>query len=135
MIYAKQESVCTTEDCMFVSSNSHIYKLKVLSLIMKVDFNSKILNLKGEPVKDGKENEEVILKDICVNSLLFDKPATQGERPQTGKDKLIKYNLAQKIFVGGEVEVTAEEITLMKKAIGELYTTLIVGSAWKLLEE
>ena len=103
---------------------------------MKIDFDAKILNLKKESIKtliDGKE-KELILKDVCVNALLSEAPPTQNQPAQTGMQKLKKYKLSQKIFEGGEIEITAEDISLIKESIGQVYNTLIVGAAYNLLE-
>ena len=103
---------------------------------MKINFNSKILNLKKQPISnlvDGKETE-LILKDVCVNALLSESPPTQNQPAPTGMQKLKKYKLSQKIFEGGEQEITSDDITLIKECIGQTYNTLIVGDTYNLLE-
>jgi len=103
---------------------------------MKINFDSKIKNLKNENMKlstDGKESD-VILKDVSINALLAD-IREQGVKPETGREKLKKFKLARKIDAGGEIELTAEEISLIKEKIGKGYSTLVVGRAYELLEQ
>ena len=102
---------------------------------MKINFDSAIKNLKGVDMKsiaDGKETP-LILKEIVVTALLAD-VNIQGERPETGQEKLKKFKLAQKIEQGGEIDLIAEDISFIKEKVGKTYTTLIVGRVYELLE-
>ena len=96
---------------------------------MEINFDSPITNLKGITL-EGEDKENVILKNICVNALMTEIPNNND----TGEIKLKRFNLAQKIYVGGKIEVTAEEVALLKERIGLCFSTLIVGRAWELLE-
>lgn len=104
---------------------------------MKIDFDSAITDLNKKEIKtpiDGKEGV-LTLKTISVNALLAELPLNQRENPETGREKLKKFKLAEKINDGGEVELTAEDISLIKEKIGKTYATLIVGKSYELLEQ
>lgn len=107
---------------------------------MKINFSSKITTIKGLPMKeavveDGEKIEkEIELKDICINALLTDVPKPQNAPIESGREKFKKYNLAKKVGDGGEIEISSEEITLLKEQIGNLYPPMVVGSAYEILE-
>lgn len=69
---------------------------------------------------------------IATNALL----ATFQDEPQlSGEDKLLRWELAVKIKnTPDPIELTAEEISLIKKLVGKAYSPMIVGQTWKILE-
>jgi hypothetical protein len=77
---------------------------------MKVNFNKSFTNYKGEPItKDGKEQ---LIKDVLA-PVLFDGNWISSTSPE---EKLSAYNLSLRIFAAkGEIEITTEEATLIKK--------------------
>lgn len=102
---------------------------------MKIDFNQLVKNLDGETITsllNGKKIE-LNLKLISTNALLTDIPS-QGKQV-SGLDKFKNYELAKKINLGGEIEISVEEITTIKEKVGEVYSSLIVGVVYDLLEK
>lgn len=102
---------------------------------MKIDFTQNLVSITGEAMKDQNEKGEAIdatLKLAVVNALL----APQKEE-DTGVNKIKKYELAKMIFKAeGEVDVTAEDITLIKTAVEKAFPSpLIVGQVSELLEK
>lgn len=98
---------------------------------MKIKVDHVLKNQKGETLVDPDTNEQVILKDICSNALLT--PVQEDKE----KEKLQKWDLFKKIRDtdnAGVIEVTAEELTVIKRSIGQLFTPLIVGQCFDLLE-
>lgn len=97
---------------------------------MKINFSTELLSLTGEPLKapEGMKLENLDLKTACVEALMF------NEQGQGGKEKFDAYKLAHKISHGGEVECTAEEISLIKSKVGLAWGANVVGPAWTLLE-
>ena len=59
----------------------------------------------------------------------------QGDKLEKGTVKIKRYELARKINEGGEVEVTAEDISMIKERVGIAFGTLIVGSVYDILEK
>lgn len=94
---------------------------------MKINFDSTLKTLSGEDIKT--EDKPVAMKTVVVDSLL----AFTEER-LTGEEKLARYNLAQKINVGGDIDLTVEEIAKIKKTVGETRPTLIVGQMFNHIE-
>lgn len=116
---------------------------------MKVNFERQLKNLDGKilidegtpqevdgiPVKDENgsfvlEYKPVILSGICINALL----SVNQQANVSGEEKLKRYQLAIKVK-NGKGEVSAEEISLIKKLVGEVFSPLVVGQVWEMLEE
>ena len=81
------------------------------------------LNKTGRP--------QITLKRVAVNAL---QAIFEDERNLDGSEKLKRWQLAMKIHLGGDVDLTTEEIALVKKLIGKLYGASVVGPAWTALE-
>ena len=102
---------------------------------MKINLNFAFVNLKGEPIPKGKDEEDATqlnLKAVCVSSLLG---SYQDERID-GAEKLSRYRLAVKISNAiDEVELTVEEIALIKKLIAKMFSVLVTGQVWEYIEK
>ena len=99
---------------------------------MEINFDSKITNLDDTPALD-QNKKPVLLKTICINSLMTDIPQPQGQL-EKGETKLKRFILAQKIQKDSKVEVSVEEVALLKERIGMVQPTIIVGKTYELLE-
>jgi hypothetical protein len=105
---------------------------------MKINFDQKIVNLEGKPMmeqtqdNDGERgpDREVTLGRACVNALL-----TPEDKKVDGPEKLVRFELAKKIYKGGEVDLETDEISKIKGLVGDVYGVLVTGRAWKLLEK
>lgn len=97
---------------------------------MQRNFTAPIKNLDGKPLKEG--DREVTIGSIAVNALLT---PYEDERNLSGDDKVKRFRLAQSIHdADGEIEVTVEQVALLKSLIAKAYSPLIVGQAWAILE-
>ena len=97
---------------------------------MKINVNQELKTFGNETLKDGEGNV-FTLKGICATVLLGQ---PQNEKA-TGEEKMKRYDLAKKIWTAeGEVDLKAEDISLLKKLVGESYLPLIVGQVWAMLE-
>ena len=97
---------------------------------MKINFDTILTNLNGQALKDEKD-EPTSLKTVAVNALMQPYP---DERELSGEDKLKRFSIALLIQPGGDIDLNAEQVSLIKKLIGKLYTPLIVGRAYPLLD-
>jgi hypothetical protein len=98
---------------------------------MKVDTTQVLKTLDGQVMKDndGQGNAvDATLKMALVNSIL------SPVQKESGIDKVKKFNLAQRVYKDDEVELTAEDITLIKERVGETFAPIIVGQVWNILE-
>lgn len=106
---------------------------------MRFDFSQFILNLDNQPIPNRRDPNNpresappMSLSTVCVNALLGFDP--QEDARLEGTEKLRRFNLAQKLYNGGWVEVTAEEVALLKTLVNRMYAPLIVGRVWQVLE-
>ena len=101
---------------------------------MEIDFDVVVKSLDGIPLAITdlitKEKKEIDLKVATIEALL-------NPKIDAGIDaieKMVRFTLAQKIHGGGIIDLTSEEIVLIKKLISDRWTTLIVGQTYKMFE-
>jgi hypothetical protein len=108
---------------------------------MKIKFHEHLMGFNNKPLVDEQLDEEgkVIRKPLelsaaCINPLL----ASKGEDTLPGEKKLQRFNLACRIHNAAsrqeELDVSVEEVALLKELIGKAYPPMITGPAWILLE-
>ena len=99
---------------------------------MRKNFDGNILDLDGKEMKETKpgsmEQTPISVKTICVNAIL----SNDEKRP--GEEQIKRYQLAKRINKGGDVEVTAEEIALIKKAVAANFPPIVTGFVDEKLE-
>jgi len=104
---------------------------------MEISFDVFLKNFRGETVKHVKKEgekevvEDLSLKSACVEALMG---VYQDEQALSGEDKIKRYALAEKIFLEGKVDLNAEDIALLKKLVAKMFSPVVVGPAWRLLE-
>jgi len=100
---------------------------------MKKNFCVTVSGLDGVPFKDG--DKDVFLKKICVDALNAPEMEHGQPRKLSCEEHQSRYALAKKLYTSeGEIEVTAEEVALLKHAISMTYITSVVGPSIELLE-
>lgn len=88
-------------------------------------------------IKQGEEPTPVpiTIGKIVVNALLA---SFDDERQLSGDEKARRFRLAQNVYEArkgdGWVDLTAEDITLLKALVGKGYGPLIVGQIYDILE-
>jgi len=99
---------------------------------MALDFTQPITTLDGKPFKDPSgQVSDITLAVIAENALL---QAYSDETNLSGEDKIKRYTLARKIEDNKKVDLSAEEIALLKKLIAKSYNPLITGQSWHMLD-
>jgi hypothetical protein len=98
---------------------------------MEINFGQTLKTLDGTQMQNDKK-EPLTLRYVCESALLsMDPQAKIG-----GPEKMKRYDLARKIHDGKDpVRVDAGEIVTLKEQIGETYLPLVVGQAYKMLEQ
>jgi len=98
---------------------------------MVVNLGKGLFTLDGEIIPDMK-NEPATVRGVAIEALFA---TFKGEENLSGEEKMKRWELASKIKAESDpVEMTVEEVALLKKLIGKAYGALIVGQAWKVLE-
>lgn len=97
---------------------------------MLVKINVPLTTLDGQTMKDNVDGQAVdaTVKTAIVNAVLA------PVQKESGIEKVKKFNLAQRIYKDDEVELTAEEVSLIKACVGENFAPIVVGQIWNLLE-
>lgn len=100
---------------------------------MKIDFSQVIMTPYDEPVKDGPGTDslDMTLARASIGALLANR---SDEQKLNGQEKAIRHALAVLLVNGGEIDLEIEQIALIKKLVGEVYGPLVVGPAYKMLE-
>lgn len=98
-------------------------KVKIDEVLKTADGLTNIRMQDAEVIKD------LTLRDVCIDSLLI---PNQDDKE---KEKWEKYELFKKVREAKiEVDLKAEEIVLIKKAIGKSKPQLVMGQAFEMLE-
>lgn len=97
---------------------------------MLVKVNVPLVTLDGQPMQDNVDGKAVdaTVEQVIVNAVLA------PVQKESGIEKVKKFNLAQRVYKSDEVELTAEEVSLIKACIGENFAPIVVGQVWNLLE-
>lgn len=99
---------------------------------MQIDFGQKFVDLGDDPIVDDK-GVALTLADAAMNGLVMQ---FQDEQGLSGEEKLKRWELALRIKrADGPLEVSAEDIALVKKVVAKSYAPLVSGQAWHMLEQ
>jgi hypothetical protein len=93
-----------------------------------INFNDFLIGFNGKPLQSNDGN--TTLKDIC-QAVLWNPALSDG---LANEEKYKRYVLSVKINTNQVVEITDEEVILLKDLIGKGYGPLIVGLAWDKLD-
>lgn len=98
---------------------------------MKIEFSQQILDQKGKPIAvEGEAGSYMTLQTLAEQALLSQ---FMDERDLPTVDKLKRFKLFNKI-TGGDGNLNAEEVTLLKFCIGKGFAPLAVGRAYDIIE-
>ena len=108
---------------------------------MKVDFEYIFKDLEGEVVLDRQLDANGHIKEGSEKPLTLRRVATQAlisandAGKITGDVKAKRYDLAMRLIKGGVQDITVEEASMLKELIGNNYAPLVVGQAYKIIEQ
>lgn len=71
------------------------------------------------------------VRRVCCDALVA---AFDDERNLAGEEKVKRFLLAQKLMAAEEVDLTSEDVSLLKKLVAKGFGPLVVGQAWQLLD-
>jgi len=96
---------------------------------MKVNFDTELKDIKGDPIKDGDSHLKL---GTVVVATMFN--VLQEDANVSAQQKVSMFKLAQKADAGGEQEITSEDVTLIKNRAAKMYGALVVGRVVEALE-
>ena len=98
---------------------------------MLVKVNVPLKTLDGQVMKDndGQGNAiDATVKLAMINAIL------SPVQKENGVDKVVKYELAKRIFESDEVDLNEKEITMIKERVGDVFPPIVVGQIHELLK-
>lgn len=105
---------------------------------MKLDVTQVLKNLddvsmieKYVDSKGDQQERDLTLKNALTNAVLANTPQAKND---DGKAKYKKFELAGKINASDEPAFISEELSELKRLVGECYGVVIVGRIWDLIE-
>jgi len=97
---------------------------------MKINFEKEIQTIEGGPII-WREKDKTFLKQVAVDVLQL---TFQDETSLSGEEKAKRWLLATRIYANSDVDLTIDEVSLIKKLIGKAFGPIIVGPAFEILE-
>lgn len=97
---------------------------------MKVNLSGLIKNFDGTEAKEvsGDKEKAVTYFDVITRALFTDNTGDDA------KAKYKRYHLAMKLKESEDVDLSAEQITIIKEKVGEAFGALVVGQVWDFLD-
>ena len=101
---------------------------------MNLNFSDSLKGLDGQPILDN--GKEKLLNEVCINALgathLNERGQPENPPPMEKERRLA---LIRKIYLGGWIDLAAEEIVLIKQMVDKSYGTLWSGLIKEMLEK
>ena len=94
---------------------------------MKVKVKTVLEDIKGAALM-GPDGKPLVIGEVLQAALLQD-----NEKGDV-KDAVRRFNLARDIETNDEVELSAEDVVMLKKSLSNLYKPLVAGQVCLLLE-
>lgn len=98
----------------------------------KLNVDVVIKGIDGKPIKErkteSKGEKNLTFRVVARESLLV------LEDKMNGEDKYERFKIAGLIEKGGDVTLTAEQMAIVKEAIGKYQYPVVVGAAWDHIE-
>lgn len=100
---------------------------------MKVNFSQEMYDLDGKKLVEPPMSRPVTLRTLAVNVLMA---AFEDEKHLSGEEKVKRYDMALLVHNSKDdlIDMSIEDVALIKRLIGQAYGPLLVGQAWKMLE-
>jgi len=98
-----------------------------------INVTQEIRDFTGETITLGTEENErpLTLRLACTQALTMLRQQDQG---LSGEEKFKRGLLAERIYTNDEIELEAEDISLLKKLIGETFNAIIILRTWRMLD-
>jgi hypothetical protein len=97
----------------------------------KINLDLQLKSPDGDPVVQREGSAEIATLKGCAMNALLTPQELDGATPGLGYRL---YTLADQIKGGGEVDLDADDVALIKQRIERLYAPWILGQCWDALE-
>lgn len=85
-------------------------------------------------IKDTDHTARHCVKQVLLSEIVVEKGKIVEKAQLSGEEKYKRYQLANKIDVDGEVDLTIDELSTIKSLVGAGFSVYVVGSIWDILE-
>jgi len=96
---------------------------------MLKDLDAPLIDTDDKPLMD--KTPEGVDRPATVRSFAVNALALLNKEQITGEEKMNRYKLAMKLKKGGKKDMKPEELSLIKKTVGDMYPPLVVGQIWE----
>ena len=98
-----------------------------------IDFTQHLLGANGQEITegDGEARQPLTLGAAAVTAL---ETVVEADRGMKGARKYELDQLARKVYKNAKATLSLEEVALIKERIGLVYSPVVVGAAWPLLD-
>jgi len=97
---------------------------------MKINVDQPLIGLDGKPLMDG--SEKWTLGSLAIFSLVN---MSGNDRQVDNMVKFERGELASKLYVGGDVDLSQKEVEMMKERVGFMFDPRHMTPAWRLIKE
>lgn len=105
---------------------------------MKLNFNTVLVDHEGKAITDSiaAQSNGGVTKDLTLgNAAIYALNSTfQDEQSLDSNEKFNRGRLAYDIYKTPELDLKAEDIAIVKKVIGKLFSPLVVFQAFNILD-
>lgn len=96
---------------------------------MKIDFDALMKDFQNKVISEGGKNTTLAAVACTALSAQF-----ADEANLAADEKYRRYKLGCKLADGGAVDLSVDEIAMLKKLIGRAFSPLIVGRSFDVLD-
>ncbi len=94
-----------------------------------INLEMELLNLDGSVIPDDK-GKPTTLKTVFCNVLVNQAAGVKV----TGVENAHRFNLAMQIYNADEIELSHDNVTLIRDLVAEGYIPLVAGQVWNILD-
>ena len=102
---------------------------------MKINFSQTLLDARKTPIyfseSEQSEGKPATLAAVAMNALMA---TYKDELELSGEQKIKRFDLAERIFMNSECDLTAQEVVELKTLINKFYGTIVAAPALKMIK-
>ena len=97
---------------------------------MKIETTQPLIGYDGKPLQNGSDGP-LTLRSVCCAALT----ATYQDEPNlSGEEKVRRFELARLLYREEQLDMTIEDVALLRVLVAKGYGPIVVGPAWEALD-
>ena len=112
---------------------------------MKINFDQRLMDLELNPLewetnacpicRRGRTSKPATLKVLCADALVQGYTDARGQPIQIpGDEHVRRFKLAMKVMQGGELDISVEDVALIRDLVKLRFTPLFAGQIWLMID-